>query len=309
LFCTRFAWFGQDRAILAARAVTTLVDQRSAPGRSTPAALRLLWAGIYLQVSTQPVLFLMPLLVEGLTRQFPMSPLRIGYLSVAIIGVLTVSNLVCAILTKWLPWATTAFIASVLMVVGNGLAAVSHDFSWVLIFCVVASVGNGVMTSIGTSAIGVSGAPERHFGITFLLIAGSAMLPSDHTAELASHEVKAVAQSVLGMSKAFSLGLFGIFLIYGGLQLMLTYAVVYAVSSGLSVGFASYSLSAVAVFSILGSLLSAMTARVGHLIGTQIGVVFSIAGRRPTDELRGKFVPTQNNFGGTVGMYGRRSSC
>src|SRR5260221_9460698 len=59
---------------------------------------------------------------------------------------------------------------------------------------------------------------------------------------------------------------------------MLTYAVVYAVSLGLSAGFASYTLSAVAVFSILGSLLSAMTARVGQLIGTQIGVIFSIAG-------------------------------
>jgi predicted MFS family arabinose efflux permease len=80
------------------------------------------------------------------------------------------------------------------------------------------------------------------------------------------------------MSKAFSLGLFGIFLIYGGLQLMQTYAVIYAVSIGLSVGFASYTLSAVAAFAILGSMLSAITARVGHFIGTQIGVAFSIAG-------------------------------
>lgn len=263
--------------------------------------------GAYLEIATQPALFMLPVIVTALPAKFHIGPLEIAQLSFATIGMITASNLIFAPLTRHASWFWVALLSCVLMLGGNVACALSANYVTLLIGCAIASVGNGLLTSIGASAIALSGQPGKYFaaayfgiavtGVAFFTLSpfflhlfgwqaifvamAAAIAPGFAFLRILpqrSHKRDPVADPVAHkaahgrISKvAFVLALAGQFSLYGGLQLMLTYSVAYGIMLHLSADFATYALGGTSLCCVLGSFLSGRLVRLGPALGGSLG--------------------------------------
>jgi len=263
--------------------------------------------GAYLEIATQPALFMLPVIVTALPAKFHVGPLEIAQLSFATIGMITASNLIFAPLTRHASWFWVALASCILMLGGNVACALSENTITLLIGCAIASVGNGLLTSIGASAIALSGNPGRYFAVAYFGIAttgvifftlspfflhlfgwqaifvamAAAIAPGFaflHVLPRRSHKSGAGAHPTADRPEhgraprfRFVLALGGQFALYGGLQLMLTYTVAYGLMLHLSADFATYALGGTSLCCVLGSFLSGRLVRLGPALGGSLG--------------------------------------
>lgn len=138
-------------------------------GRVAPHTLSTLAAMLLVLIGMQ-MFIIQPGIVQGFVTDLGMTPARAGYIAAAETSGIAIATIACAILGSKLSWRGMCVCALSMLALCDLLSAWSRSYLELLALRLVAGSAEGILISLGYSAVGRSSNPNRSFGYLITLV-------------------------------------------------------------------------------------------------------------------------------------------
>lgn len=138
-------------------------------GRVPPRTLSTLAAMLLVLIGMQTFI-IQPGVVQGFVSDLGLTPARAGYVAAAETSGIAVATIACAILGGKLNWRRMCAWALSMLALCDLLSGWSRSYQELLALRLIAGIAEGILISLGYSAVGRSSNPNRSFGYLITLV-------------------------------------------------------------------------------------------------------------------------------------------